>query len=196
MMLPSSPQLAPAKLAPMSPSGTTAPPSTEILFSLPLERESDPLPVRREERCRCPLRSRELGGFRLIQPPGEQLRRTAGCVDQPRPIGRDGDSAPIAWSGQRNIRAQIDIQPHQRTVHRLLHAPRRPQRNAAAMTASTRRRNPWQLRAREPSLAAPDLPAASANRRWLASAASDPSSDSSAAGAAPSRARRSSSARP
>src|SRR5262249_57867611 len=34
-MLPSSAQLAPAEVVPASPIGTTAPPSTEILFSLP-----------------------------------------------------------------------------------------------------------------------------------------------------------------
>jgi hypothetical protein len=34
-MLPSSPRLAPAILAPLGPSGTTAPPSTEILFTVP-----------------------------------------------------------------------------------------------------------------------------------------------------------------
>ena len=67
-----------------SPTGTTAPPSTEILLTLLLADEANPLPVRREERPDCPLRSRELGGLRLIEAAGEQSwacprRRPAAC---------------------------------------------------------------------------------------------------------------------
>ena len=62
-MLPSSAQLAPAKQPSMSPSGTTVPPSTEILLTLPFGAEANPLPVGREERMGRSLRSRKLGGL-------------------------------------------------------------------------------------------------------------------------------------
>ena len=119
-----------------SPTGTTAPPSTEILFDL-ADGEADPLPVGREERPVGSLRARKLGGFRLIEAAGEQPCWRARDEDQPHAIGRDRDAAPERSREEGHVRAQIDIQPHQRPIGRFLRTPRRPQRTQREATAAT-----------------------------------------------------------
>jgi hypothetical protein len=117
-MLPSRPQAAPSGLT-TSPKGTTAPPSTEILFSLPDQNPTHcPSGKKREVR---PLRPREFHCFGLIQPTDEQIRGRTGGVCQPYSVGGDGNTVSYrVESLQRNIRAQIYVQPYQRMFHRLL----------------------------------------------------------------------------
>ena len=76
------------------------------LLQLSWREESDPLPVRGEERSICPLRSCKLSGVGLIEPPGKEppLRH----VHHPRAVGRKdrvgsrlGSQATRRGRGQR-----------------------------------------------------------------------------------------------
>ena len=90
--------------------------------------ESDPKAIGREEWFGRALGSSELGGGALIQPAQEQSRWRAGDVRQPCSIGGDCDLATSGGGhGQRNIRAQIHVEPDERTIHRFFAPPGRPQ---------------------------------------------------------------------
>ena len=92
----------------------------------------------------APCVPRQLGGLRVIQAAGEQRGRLAGCVDEPRSVGRNDDRSPKGC-GHRYIDAQIHVQPYERMVQRLLAAPRRPQCDAQR-DGQYSCRNPGQLR--------------------------------------------------
>ncbi len=115
-ILPSSPHAAPPGM-PTSASGTTAPPSTEILLYLvpianpihwPSGEKNDPW---------CALRAGEFGGSRLIQPASVQTARGArdtGDVDQPSSVGGKEDGVLSGVDGQSHVGAEVDLQADQR----------------------------------------------------------------------------------
>ena len=91
MMLPSSPQLPPATIGCVA-QGDCRAALHRNLLQLSWSEESDPLPVRGEERRICPLRSCKLSGVGLIEPPGKEppLRH----IHEPRAIGRNDFVGP------------------------------------------------------------------------------------------------------
>ncbi len=97
------------------------------LADLVADGEANPLPVRREERQGGSLRTRQLGGRRLIEPAGEQSWRIARDEHQPHAIGRDRDARSIVEGRERRVCAQIDIEPHEWPIDRFLRTPWRPQ---------------------------------------------------------------------
>ena len=118
MMLPSSPQLPPSAVARVA-QGDCRAAFHRNLLQLSCREESDPLPVRREERSICPLRSRQLSGVGLIEPPGKEssLRH----VHQPRAVRRK-DRVGSPRGAKRYVGAEVNVQPHQWSLDR----PRRP----------------------------------------------------------------------
>src|SRR5262249_34729230 len=83
------------------------------LVDLTESGEPDPQSIGREERSRCSLRARELGGLGLVQAPCVEFpvsARNARHVDQPPAVRGEGDVAVRSIWRQRDFRTKIDVQ--------------------------------------------------------------------------------------